>query len=72
MAFNKIIQPSVGAEFIAPTADLSALGACSGIRIILLICIIDLFGIFIHTLPGAEAGLLQRLFCPMRRREEGR
>jgi hypothetical protein len=43
MAFNKIIQPSVGADLSrlplsAPgsaAADLSALGGCFGIRIIL-------------------------------------
>ena len=40
MVFNKIIRPSVGARFIAPTADLSALGACSDVRIKNLTCII--------------------------------
>ena len=31
MVFNKILRPSVGARFIAPTADLSALGACDDV-----------------------------------------
>jgi len=35
MHMNKILRTTVGGRFIAPTADLSALRRCSGIRSIL-------------------------------------
>jgi len=41
MDFNQIIRPSVGARFIAPTADLSAFAGFPDIRIKKLICIIE-------------------------------
>jgi len=40
MHMNKILRTTVGGRFIAPTADLSALRGCSGIRSILLKLII--------------------------------
>jgi len=45
MEITKLIQPSVGARFIAPIADLSALGGCSEILHNLFVCIIAPIGV---------------------------